>query len=150
MSTLIGHYLDRDVLFVRTNLEDFENILDMLVGAVVFLDVTGLMLSEIEANRIKSQMLRVSPLTIVIRGDRGDALLDTFLLYLGKYPRPEFIMVYSSTYEDEFEAIEAFILATIPPTERWDSWKQYCIVAMGDSVVTNALMSSCLKFVTNR
>lgn len=128
MMKQLGVYLDKPVIYLNVckNMETID--LTTVSHSIVMLNVQDEHLAYFEEN-ICEELLSVMPIAILVVGANARYLFDMLLQILSKSNIVKHIMT-NIAISDELDAL---FLSTIPDEGRFDEWKSYMIIDIGDN-----------------
>lgn len=128
----VGNYLDRAVWCAAIEeASDFGGV--DVRGMLVLLHTGGHRLSSEAKKMFAVQIVRRQPLATFFVGDEAEAMFE-FLLRALDAPTPRASMMTNFSGDELAEAVDAFLLVTWPPDDRWDEWAGYLLVNVGGPV----------------
>ena len=144
----VGTYLERivRVASLRTAAE-FPNDLS-LGGSLLMLCFEKEVPHDSETLRLFRRVASALPLAIKVYGPEASALFGRLVEHLDT-ERPLLHIMTGECYgRDVREALEDFLRATWPSEERFDDWRSYAIVAVGDLEFCNRVTEAARTLVS--
>src|SRR5947209_357467 len=90
------------------------------------------------------------PLAIAVSGPDSRAVFDYMLRLLGSKSLGAHIMTKLCDEGNVSDALNCFFWSTWPSEERFDEWKNYSVVAVGDESYQEAVLRECGRFLRGK
>lgn len=142
-----GDYLDKSIYILPPIL--MENLREEdFSSSALLLYFTDNQFSDFELDKFFNNLLKSAPLVVHIAGKNADKYLTNILNNRILNENKKHTMTYLTEEHKNIELISNFFYASWPSEERFDEWKDYKIIVIGNKIgLYSKLYSEINKFL---